>query len=175
MIYNICYHAKRRNAIRRVCTVGTAIYILDYDTVIVTGYRPFGNICIEHDAALKWEKRARDIVRAASDTNGELNKLLQTFTKEVTKGVEIMDIKTFDLPCFDSHKSFYGKAKCIELENGEKLLKSYNTIVAKITNDGTVVRLWDGDSQTTRRHFYSFLKFYNLPFMQWDKLEVQHG
>lgn len=85
-----------------------------------------------------------------------------------------MNKKMFDLPCYDTRKSFYGKAKCIELENGEKRLMSYNTIVAKITNDGTVVRLWGGTSQTTIRHFYSFLKFYNLPKIQWRDLEAQH-
>lgn len=83
-------------------------------------------------------------------------------------------MKIFDLPCIDTRKSFYGKAKCIELPNGEKVLASYSTIVAKITNDGTVVRLWDGASSTTSRHFYSFLKFYNLPKIKWGDLEAHH-
>ena len=85
-----------------------------------------------------------------------------------------MNIKMFDLPCLDTRKSFYGKAKCIELESGEKQLMPYNTIVAKITRDGTLVRLCDGTSNTTTRHFYSFLKFYNLPKIQWGVLEAKH-
>lgn len=86
-----------------------------------------------------------------------------------------MQTKIFDLPCFDSRKSFYGKAKIIETPNGEKWLASYNTIIAKITNDGTVIRLWDGARQTSSRHFYSFLDYYNLPRVQWSEMEVQHG
>lgn len=37
-----------------------------------------------------------------------------------------MTTKMYNLPCLDSRKSFYGKAKVIETENGEKLLQSYN-------------------------------------------------
>lgn len=85
-----------------------------------------------------------------------------------------MNIKMFDLPCFDTRKSFYGKAKCVELENGEKQLWSYDTMVAKINSDGTAVRLWGGTSNTTTRHFYSFLKFYNLPKIKWGDLEARH-
>lgn len=40
-----------------------------------------------------------------------------------------MKEKIFDLPCFDRRKSFYGKAQVIEQANGEKLLRSYETIV----------------------------------------------
>lgn len=29
-------------------------------------------------------------------------------------------MKIFDLPCFDGRKSFYGKAKVIEEDNGER-------------------------------------------------------
>lgn len=35
-------------------------------------------------------------------------------------------MKVFDLPCFDRCKSFYGKAKVKELDNGEKVLQSYS-------------------------------------------------
>lgn len=81
-------------------------------------------------------------------------------------------MKIFDLSCFDARKSFYGKAKIIENENNEKILLSYNTEVAKITESGEVVRLWDGISQTTSRHFNSFLIFYGLPPVRFDSLEV---
>ena len=71
-------------------------------------------------------------------------------------------MRIFDLPCLDSRKSFYGKAQCIELDNGTKQLKSYNTIVAEIDNNGNYKRLWNGNTQTTNRHIKSFKKFYNL-------------
>ena len=43
--------------------------------------------------------------------------------------------KIFDLPVcgYDRAKSFYGKAKVIETDNGEKVLQSYNTFVCRIT------------------------------------------
>ena len=71
-------------------------------------------------------------------------------------------MRIFDLPCLDSRKSFYGKAQCIELDNGTKQLKSYNTIVAEIDNGGNYKKLWDGCTQTTNRHIKSFKKFYNM-------------
>ena len=48
--------------------------------------------------------------------------------------------KIFDLPVCgsDRAKSFYGKAKIIETENGEKVLQSYNTFVCRITAAGAV-------------------------------------
>lgn len=71
-------------------------------------------------------------------------------------------MREFDLPCFDARKSFYGKAKIIELDNGIKQLKSYNTIVAQIDNNNNYIALWDGKTQTTARHIKSFKKYYNL-------------
>lgn len=53
-------------------------------------------------------------------------------------------MKIFDLPCFDGRKSFYGKAKVIEEDNGEKVLQSYNTRVCRITSGGKFVRMWGG-------------------------------
>lgn len=71
--------------------------------------------------------------------------------------------KIYDLPCLDSRKSFYGKAKVMEQENGEKILLSYNTEVAKITESGEFVRMWGGESATTMRHINSFLQFLGMP------------
>lgn len=70
-------------------------------------------------------------------------------------------MRIFDSPCMDTRKSFYGKAQCIEHDDGTKQLKSYNTIVCEIKN-GVFNMLWDGQSQTTNRHIKSFKKFYNL-------------
>lgn len=59
--------------------------------------------------------------------------------------------KIFDLPVCgsDRAKSFYGKAKIIETDNGEKVLQSYNTFVCRITAAGRFVRMWGGYSATT--------------------------
>ena len=72
--------------------------------------------------------------------------------------------KIFDLPVCDSDrvKSFYGKAKIIETDNGEMILQSYNTEVCKITSSGEFVRLWSGYSVTTMRHINSFLSFVGI-------------
>lgn len=55
-------------------------------------------------------------------------------------------MKIYDLPVmgYDRAKSFYGKAKVIEKDNGE------------------FVRLWDGYSVTTMRHVNSFLSFFGI-------------
>lgn len=58
---------------------------------------------------------------------------------------------------YDSRKSFCGKAKVIELDNGTKQLLSYSTIVGEIKN-GEYFQLWDGKSQTTTRHINEFKK-----------------
>ena len=84
-------------------------------------------------------------------------------------------MKVFNLPVMDrTRKSFYGKAKVIEHDNGDICLISYSTLVARIHN-GNFEKLWDGYSATTMRHINSFLLFYNLPGggkLWWNKLEV---
>lgn len=62
----------------------------------------------------------------------------------------------YELKPTNGRKSFYGKAT-VELLNGKKLLKSYNTEVALIDENGTFHRLWDGYSATTMNHVNSFL------------------
>lgn len=84
-------------------------------------------------------------------------------------------MKMYDLPTMDNRKSFYGKAKVIEKDNGEKVLQSYNTQVCKITASGEFVKMWDGYSVTTMRHINSFLQFFDIPGggkSWWDSLEV---
>lgn len=84
-------------------------------------------------------------------------------------------MRVFDLPAInDRAKSFYGKAKVSEYNNGDVYLISYSTLVARIHN-GKFEKLWDRYSATTMRHINSFLLFYNLPGggkLWWDKLEV---
>lgn len=81
--------------------------------------------------------------------------------------------KVINLAPTDSHKSFYGKAKVIIAENGEKTLISYSTRVAKIDSDGNFERLWGGYSATTMRHINSFRETYGLDSIgkkQWEEL-----
>lgn len=84
-------------------------------------------------------------------------------------------MRRFDLPVQNgTRKSFYGKAKVIEHDNGDISLISYSTLVCRIHN-GKFEKLCDGYSATTMRHVNSFLLFYNLPGggkSWWDKLEV---
>lgn len=63
---------------------------------------------------------------------------------------------------YERAKSFYGKAKVIEKDNGETVLQSYNTEVCKITGGGEFVRLWSGYSVTTMRHVNSFLQLVGI-------------
>jgi len=58
-------------------------------------------------------------------------------------------------PRYDSRKSFYGKAWVID-ENGELVLQSYSTNVAKIKQGKPVV--YGMYSNTTTRHIKEFLK-----------------
>lgn len=57
---------------------------------------------------------------------------------------------------YDARASFYGKAKVIKTPEGHTYLKSYDTNVAVITNDGTV-EVKGTYSQTTLRHIKEFL------------------
>lgn len=95
--------------------------------------------------------------------------------RELRETSVVLGRKVFELPCMDSRKSFYGKAKVIECKNGVKLLQSYNTIVCAIDENGEFARLWDGYSVTTMRHVNSFLSFYGLDGggkAYWDEKEV---
>ena len=60
-------------------------------------------------------------------------------------------------PYYDSAKSFYGKAKVIEIEN-DVFLMSYDTIVAFFNRDTKVAKVISTYSATTLRHIKEFLK-----------------
>ena len=66
-------------------------------------------------------------------------------------------MKMYELQPTDGRKSFYGKARVIEKDNGERVLVSYDTEVCKVTSSGRFVRMWSGYSATTMRHVNSFL------------------
>jgi hypothetical protein len=61
------------------------------------------------------------------------------------------------IPRFDSRKSFYSKATVYINENGDQLLRSYVTNVARI-NRGAKPEVYGTYSNTTLRHIKEFLK-----------------
>lgn len=82
----------------------------------------------------------------------------------------------YDLPCFDSRKSFYGKAKVLVMPDGERRLISYNTTVCSVDKSGHFRRHWGGYSATTMRHVNSFLIYTGTPGggkSWWDKQKIQ--
>lgn len=81
-----------------------------------------------------------------------------------------------------SRKSFYGKAKVIET-NGRKYLRSYDTVVASVNENGDVERHSDWLSKTTCSHVKSFIetfgngkvdakKFRNMPMTSVGEITV---
>lgn len=84
-------------------------------------------------------------------------------------------MRTYKLTPTDGRKSFYGKAKVIEM-NGETLLQSYDTTVCKIDKSGEFVRMWEGYSATTMRHVNAFIKMFGISGggkKWWDALPVE--
>lgn len=84
-------------------------------------------------------------------------------------------ILTVELQPNDNRKSFYGKAKVVQLDNGTVALQSYSTIVGRIEN-GEFIRTWSGYSATTMRHVNAFLAAFGLPGggkSWWDSLPVK--
>lgn len=57
----------------------------------------------------------------------------------------------YELIPTNGRKSFYGKA-IVNENNGEKVLTSYETEVAKIDNKGRFIKLWNDYSVTTMNH-----------------------
>jgi CRISPR/Cas system CMR subunit Cmr6 (Cas7 group RAMP superfamily) len=87
----------------------------------------------------------------------------------------IRDLQTI----YDTQKSFYGKAKTIttliDLDKQVIELKSYNTIVARITKDDaqTTYEYLGYYSRTTARHQKEFFKQYGLNDEQYKKLKTK--
>lgn len=66
-------------------------------------------------------------------------------------------------PLNSYQKSFYSKAQVISLDNGTKILQSYNTFVAAVLPDGQYVQN-DRYSATTGKHENEFaLQFAGVP------------
>ena len=71
-------------------------------------------------------------------------------------------VRSFELEPIDNRKSFYGKCKVFEMEDGSKVLRSYDTYVCKISPDKTFHKTWWGYSFTTMRHINAFLDYYKI-------------
>lgn len=66
--------------------------------------------------------------------------------------------KTYNLETiYSTQKSFYGKAIVTELDNGHKVLISYNTNVCELDKNNNIVEI-GYYSQTTARHVNEFLQ-----------------
>ena len=80
--------------------------------------------------------------------------------KEMVRTIEINGemvkvVNVYEVCPVENQKSFYGKAKVFELENGMRVLKSYDTFVL-IRDGDKFMRLWNGWGLTTGKHIYSF-------------------
>lgn len=72
-------------------------------------------------------------------------------------------------------KSFYGRAVAYCYEH-HAVLKSYDTIVAAITDDGEFHRLWGGYSRTTMNHVNAFRDVFRMEKLykrDWDDMDVE--
>lgn len=65
-------------------------------------------------------------------------------------------MKTYELTPNDRHKSFYGKAKVVIDDDGNKTLYSYGTRIITETAAGEYIKHWDDWSATTGRHIAAF-------------------
>ena len=68
----------------------------------------------------------------------------------------------FFLTPYDSHKSFYGKARVIETATTKDLI-SYSTRVATFNKTTQQLKLFGFYSATTMRHIRAFITYLGLP------------
>ena len=74
-------------------------------------------------------------------------------------------MKRYELAPNGTQKSFYGKA-VVEIDNvGNETLYSYNTPIIKRLVNGSLVRLWDGWSNTTGKHIKALCGLNKAGFM----------
>ena len=81
----------------------------------------------------------------------EIRDLFQRFNPNID--ISIMEL----CPYYDSAKSFYGKARVVEIEN-DVFLVSYDTVVAFFNRETKIAQVVDTFSQTTLRHIKEFLR-----------------
>lgn len=71
-----------------------------------------------------------------------------------------------ELKPINGQKSFYGKAFVETDKDGNEILYSYGTRIARRTPSGKVERLYGGWSNTTGRHIRSFCGMNKSEFMK---------
>ena len=79
-----------------------------------------------------------------------------------------MKYEIYEPPC--DRKSWYGKCAIYEMENGEKALRSYDTLVMTQDADGNLHRHWDGWSLTSSRHIW---RGFHVDTPTFRKMEVE--
>lgn len=75
----------------------------------------------------------------------------------------------------NGRRSFYGKGTMLLGKNGYRFCRSYRTIVAMATPNGSLVRVWNGYSPTTMSHISSFCVTNGISSIGkkvWDKMKV---
>lgn len=81
--------------------------------------------------------------------------------------------KSIDELAKEFQKVFYKKATLIQM--GDIIyLQSYNTIVAAVKDD-KLLKLWDGYSETTSRHIYTFCHCFGVKSVskkEWEKMPI---
>lgn len=81
--------------------------------------------------------------------------MLEFYSTVLINGKQVKIVNKYEVCPVGTQKSFYGKAKVLELVNGMKILKSYDTLI--LVKDGKrFLKLWDDWSATTGKHIYSF-------------------
>ena len=71
---------------------------------------------------------------------------------------------------YSTQKSFYGKATITELENGHKILTSYNTNVCELDKNNNIVEI-GYYSKTTAKHVNEFIMQYGHNGMTKKEIE----
>lgn len=91
--YLLNYKAPEHYTYSRTYGWRADVYIIDYDTVIVTGCAPFGNIKPDCDTVKGFEKKAEKLVHNAynqpfEERQAQLAALLDEFVTTVTGGAK---------------------------------------------------------------------------------------
>lgn len=81
--------------------------------------------------------------------------MLEFYSTVLLNGKQVKIVNKYEVCPVGTQKSFYGKAKVLELANGMKILKSYDTLIL-VQAGNRFMRLRDGWSATTGKHIYSF-------------------
>lgn len=64
------------------------VYQVNYNTVIVTGYRPFGNIRPDYDLTKRYEEEAKEILQSNLDYEVKQEKLDELIAKFIDEVLE---------------------------------------------------------------------------------------